>query len=45
MVRLRIALAKLIPGIMRMSQIFSDHKRLMTGETFSLDWVPAKVPW
>lgn len=36
----KAAMAKLIPGIMRMSQIFSDHKRLMTGETFSLDWVP-----
>jgi len=36
----RASMAKLIPGIMRMSQIFSDHKRLMTGESFSLDWVP-----
>lgn len=36
----RSAMAKLIPGIMRMSQIFSDHKRLTAGETFSLDWVP-----
>ena len=36
----RTAMAKLIPGIMRMSQIFSDHKKLQTGETFSLDWIP-----
>lgn len=36
----RASMAKLIPGIMRMSQIFSDHKKLMTGESFSLDWVP-----
>ena len=36
----RASMAKLIPGIMRMSQIFSDHKKLQAGETFSLDWVP-----
>jgi hypothetical protein len=36
----RNAMAKLIPGIMRMSQIFSDHKKLQNGETFSLDWIP-----
>jgi hypothetical protein len=36
----RSAMVKLIPGIMRMSQIFSDHKKLQTGETFTLDWVP-----
>jgi hypothetical protein len=23
-----------------MGQIFSDHKRLRTGDTFTLDWVP-----
>ena len=32
--------SKLIPGLMRMSQIFSDHKNLKAGDTFSLDWVP-----
>ncbi len=36
----RAAFSKLIPGVMRMSQIFSDNKKLSTGETFSLDWVP-----
>lgn len=36
----RGAMAKLIPGILRMSQIFSDHKRLPAGETFSIDWIP-----
>ena len=36
----RTAMAKLIPGIMRMSQIFSDHKKLAAGESFSLDWIP-----
>lgn len=36
----RQAMAKLIPGLMRMSQIFSDHKHLKTGEHFTIDWVP-----
>ena len=30
----------LVPGVMRMSQIFSDHKRLQAGDTFNIDWVP-----
>jgi hypothetical protein len=36
----RASVSKLIPGLMRMSQIFSDHKKLQTGDTFSIDWVP-----
>ena len=32
--------AKLIPGVMRMSQVFSNHKVLKTGENFVLDWIP-----
>lgn len=32
--------AKLIPGVIRMSKVFSDHKVLKEGETFELDWVP-----
>ncbi|MDP3700351.1 MAG: chalcone isomerase family protein [Hylemonella sp.] len=38
----RAAFAQLIPGIMRMSQIFSDHKKLMPGDNFTLDWVPGQ---
>jgi hypothetical protein len=34
------AFSKLIPGVMRMSQIFSDHKKLNPGDTFSLEWIP-----
>jgi hypothetical protein len=34
------AMIKLIPGLMRMSQIFSDNKNLKAGEQFTLDWVP-----
>lgn len=36
----KAAFSKLIPGVLRMSQIFSDHKRLMTGDTFSIEWLP-----
>lgn len=38
----RAAFAQLIPGIMRMSQIFSDHKRLYPGENFIVDWIPGQ---
>ena len=36
----KAAFSKLIPGVMRMSQIFSDHKKLSAGESFTLDWIP-----
>ena len=36
----KAAFSKLIPGVMRMSQIFSDHKKLSAGESFALDWIP-----
>ena len=36
----RTAMSKLIPGLMRMSQIFTDHKKLQAGDQFTLDWVP-----
>jgi len=36
----RSALSKLIPGLMRMSQLFSERKKLLSGETFTIDWVP-----
>lgn len=36
----KAAFSKLIPGVMRMSQIFSDHKKLNSGENFMIDWVP-----
>ena len=38
----RATFAQLIPGIMRMSQIFSDHKKLQAGDNFTLDWVPGQ---
>ena len=36
----RAAFSKLIPGVMRMSQLFSDCKKLNAGDTFTVDWVP-----
>ena len=36
----RAAFARLIPGVLRMSQIFADHKKLNKGDTFHIDWVP-----
>jgi hypothetical protein len=36
----KAAFMKLIPGVMRMSQIFSDNKRLNAGDSFAIDWVP-----
>lgn len=32
--------SKLIPGVLRMSQIFSDHKQLQVGDQFIIDWIP-----
>jgi hypothetical protein len=32
--------AKLIPSILRMSQVFSDYKNLKAGDVFSIDWIP-----
>jgi Chalcone isomerase-like len=31
---------KVLPDVLRMSQIFTDYKSLKSGDTFTLDWVP-----
>ncbi len=36
----KTAFSKLIPGVVRMSQIFSVHKKLNAGESFMIDWIP-----
>lgn len=33
-------MSKLIPGLIRMGQIFADQKKLATGDVFMIDWVP-----
>jgi hypothetical protein len=36
----KTAFSRLVPGLMRMSQIFSDNKKLAAGDTFTIDWIP-----
>lgn len=36
----KAAFSRLIPGVLRMSQIFSDHKKLQPGDPFMIDWIP-----
>lgn len=33
-------MSKLIPGLIRMGQIFADQKKLLPGENFTIDWIP-----
>lgn len=33
-------MSKMIPGLMKMSQIFSDQKKMLAGEVVLLDWIP-----
>lgn len=33
-------MSKLIPGLLRMGQIFSDQKKLATGDGIIIEWVP-----
>ncbi|MBC7608434.1 MAG: chalcone isomerase family protein [Polaromonas sp.] len=33
-------MAKLIPGLVRMGQVFADQKKLVAGDSFTNDWIP-----
>jgi hypothetical protein len=33
-------MSKLIPGLVRMGQVFADQKKLVTGDAFTIDWIP-----
>ena len=33
-------MVNLIPGLLRMGQMFADQKQLKAGETFTVDWLP-----
>ena len=33
-------MAQLLPGLLRISKVFTDQKQLKTGDTFSIDWIP-----
>ncbi|MCJ7800530.1 MAG: chalcone isomerase family protein [Polaromonas sp.] len=37
---LRAEMSRLIPGLLRMGQVFSDQKKMLAGESFTIDWVP-----
>ena len=36
----RAAFSRIVPGVLRMSQIFSEHKKLQPGDQFMIDWIP-----
>jgi Chalcone isomerase-like len=36
----RSDMGQLIPGLLRMGQMFADQKTLRTGDTFMVDWTP-----
>jgi len=33
-------MARLIPGLLKMGQVFADQKRMAPGEGFTVDWIP-----
>ena len=33
-------MSKLIPGLIKVGQIFSDQKKMVAGENFTIDWIP-----
>ena len=33
-------MSKLIPGLIKMGDLFSVHKKLVPGDTFTIDWIP-----
>jgi Chalcone isomerase-like len=36
----KAGMSKLVPGLIKMSELFTVHKKLVPGDTFSMDWVP-----
>jgi hypothetical protein len=38
----KAAMSKLVTGLVRMGQIFSDQKKMLAGDSFLIDWVPGK---
>jgi hypothetical protein len=33
-------MSRLIPGLLKMGQVFSDQKKMLAGESFAIDWIP-----
>lgn len=36
----KASFSKLVPGVLRMGQIFSEHRKLSAGDQFTVDWLP-----
>ncbi|WCM87914.1 chalcone isomerase family protein [Acidovorax sp. NCPPB 3576] len=36
----KASFSRLVPGVLRMSEIFSQHKKLSAGDAFTVDWLP-----
>ena len=36
----KAAFSRIIPGVIRMSQVFSDYKKLQAGDNFMMDYIP-----
>jgi hypothetical protein len=36
----KTAMSKLVPGLVRMGEMFASQKKLMAGDTFLVDWLP-----
>lgn len=36
----KAAMAPLIPGLIRLGQMFADHKNLVAGDNFTVEWIP-----
>lgn len=36
----RAEFSKVVPGLLRMSQMFSEYKNLKAGDVFTIDWLP-----
>ena len=36
----RSSFSRVVPGLMRMSQLFSDHRKLAAGDSIAIEWLP-----
>ena len=36
----RATMNKLVPGLLRLGQMFAEYKKLQPGDTFTIDWLP-----
>lgn len=36
----KLQMSRLIPGLIKMGQVFSDQKKLLANDSFTIDWIP-----